>query len=1124
MIPGLHGSLLSHDALSQGVPAALRTKADAARAAEARARIVRWLGPAAAQMGPSSTARAVFDQIAAPLTTALGFRVTLTGGAQGGSIRAVLEADGTPAAALLVTEWGREPASAWRESVHHGIASGLRWCFCVTGPSLRVFDTQRTYTRRFAEFELADTAAHVEAFEVLWYLLGAPAFTPPGPASVLERAVVLSEQHRSAVRASLQQGVHEALSHLLRAFAAACRPARRGPLSSEAAFDESLTVIYRVLFLLFAEARGLVPQWHPVYRESYTIESLRPMVEQLPRPRGVWEALQAIARLAHRGCEAGALRMPPFNGRLFSPAHAPLAESSPLDDGAVRQALLALTTRAGRGGRVRISYADLGVEQLGGVYERILDFEAAPHPVTGAPALVPATRRKSTGSFYTPRSLTEYVVRRALAPLVHDATPDRILSLRVLDPAMGSGAFLVAACRYLAAAYELSLVREGVASAADITEPERAGFRRAIAQRCLYGVDINPMAVQLGRLSLWLATLSGDRPLTFLDHHLRAGNSLVGASPADVARQPPPSRGQRRRAAALPLFEWDAAERAIGAAVGPRISLANDAGDTLEQVRAKERTLAGLEGAGGPVTGWKAVSDLWCAGWFGTGWSNAAIFNTLADGLIRREPGRSALPDHVTEPLLAGARTTAARERFFHWTLEFPEVFHAHDGQGLGNPGFDAVIGNPPWEMLRADHGDSTPRLTAFTRTSGTYALQGDGHGNLYQVFLERSLSLLRDGGRLGLVLPSGLATDHGCAALRRHVLDRSSIDTFVSVENREGLFPIHRGLRFLLVCTTGGGRTPVLPLRSGVRSPDVLDQLPDAGPDPAAIPLPRALLERASGPQLAIPEIRSREDLALFSRLVFSAPALGDAEGWNARFGRELNASDHRKHFIEFREHAGQPARATPVAQPSRAAGAPLPVLEGKQVQPFTVDVRASRFHLPQKAARLLDPDGTWQRARLVYRDVASATNRLTLIAAIIPPGVVTTHTLFCLKDDVAEEAQQFLCGVFNSYVANYLVRLRVSTHVGAAIISRLPVPRPSRDSIALRTIAELSAYLAAAPHDPRAAAELQAQVARLYNLTSAEFTHVLSTFPLIDPDERRRASEAFEAIGNREPRSAGS
>jgi hypothetical protein len=227
--------------------------------------------------------------------------------------------------------------------------------------------------------------------------------------------------------------------------------------------------------------------------------------------RGLWAALQAIMRLAHAGCEAGDLRVTPFNGRLFAPDRADLVDrprgrrrrgrSRPARDASLARVLLALTTRpGGAGGRERISYGDLGVEQLGAVYERVLDYE--PDPTQTDVQLRATGRRKATGTFYTPRSLTDFLVRRTLHPLVRDATPEEILSLRVLDAAMGSGAFLVSACRYLASAYERALMRSGAARAHDVTDGDRADWRRLVAQRCLYGVDVNPMAVQLGRLSL----------------------------------------------------------------------------------------------------------------------------------------------------------------------------------------------------------------------------------------------------------------------------------------------------------------------------------------------------------------------------------------------------------------------------------------------------------------------------------------------------------------------------------------------------------------------------------------------------------------------------------------------
>ena len=462
MIPGISGPLLSHDALERVIPEALAGQLGEAEREVAWRRFRQWHRPVAARLGPSAAARTVFDQLAGPLVDRLGFR-TAALDSSGPHYRALLEAHGTVVSVLIVTPWGHDLSGLWRDMVRHGLAWAARWCVSVSGPVLRVTDSQRTYARRFAEIDLLSAAEHDATFAVLWGLLRAAAVIGPAP-SVLDRAVAMSDQHRVSVRNSLQQGVEEALTRLTRAFLRAQQRRRRTAArraSASRCADESLVIIYRILFLLFAEARGLVPKWHPVFRDGYTIEALRAEVERLPRPAGLWEALQAISRLAHRGCRAGSLRVPAFNGRLFSPAHAPLADVLALDDGSVREALLALTTRPaprGRHGRERISYGDLGVEQLGGVYERLLDF-ALPEDLAGAPPA--SARRKATGSFYTPRSLTEALVRRTLAPLVLDASPDAILALRVVDPAMGSGAFLVAACRYLASAYEVALIREG---------------------------------------------------------------------------------------------------------------------------------------------------------------------------------------------------------------------------------------------------------------------------------------------------------------------------------------------------------------------------------------------------------------------------------------------------------------------------------------------------------------------------------------------------------------------------------------------------------------------------------------------------------------------------------------
>jgi hypothetical protein len=314
-------------------------------------------------------------------------------------------------------------------------------------------------------------------------------------------------------------------------------------------------------------------------------------------------------------------------------------------------------------------------------------------------------------------------------------------------------------------------------------------------------------------------------------------------------------------------------------------------------------------------------------------------------------------------------------------------------------------------------------------------------------------------------------------------------------------VFPIHRGLKFVLLAGATGCATRSIPSRSAVRSPDVLDRLPDSGDDGGAVAIPRSLVEQLSGDQHAIPDIRTPADLAIVSRIAFSIPALGGEGGWNVPFGRELNATDDRGAFL-----------AAP------ASGTQCPVVEGKHVQPFMVVLGATRFAIRRDtASRLLGASFT--RPRLAYRDVASASNRLTLIAAILPPDVVSTHTLFCVKDAIDLEIQQFLCGIFNSFVANYLVRLRVSTHVTVAIVERLPVPRPSRDSAGFRGLVEMSRRLSHAPDDDTASVRLQAIAARLYGCSDSEFRHILDSFPLVPGSHRAAALTELRQIRQRTP-----
>ena len=1046
---------------------------------------------ASSALGPAAGVRSIADIVALPLLQALGFVI-----GERVDEPATCRLRLFPGATLVVVGWSESLSSAWRDSVTDGIATDASWGFCSNGRAIRLVHTRRTWSRDYLEFDLGVLDESREAQSVLWSLARADALSATSP--LLERAIVLSARHGIEVCRALGDGVLEALRLVISALAP--RAGRRYP--PELLFDHSLTVLYRILFLLFAEARGLVPLWHPVYRDRYSLDTIVSALVSGKTQRGLWRALQAISRLAHAGCSVGELSVTAFNGRLFSPVHAEAFDRTRVNDAVLGEALVAVgTTSVGRvRGRARIAYRDLDVEQLGAVYERILDYQ--PSHAGPAIALVRSGDvRKSTGTFYTPRAVTSYLVRRALDPLVVSQSSEAILKLRVLDPAMGSGAFLVAACRYLAAAVERALIREGQWNPHDVTAADRVSLRRQIASHCLFGVDLNPMAVQLARLSLWLATLSANKPLSFLDHHLVTGNSLVGARPEDVQRQP--SRGVRQgtRQVALPLFDADFLTMTLAASVAVRQALTLEPDDSAEIVRAKEQRLAAVSAPSSPLGRWSRALDLWCAGWF---WEQGAppdrqTFGELLNHLF---DGTRQLSTRAATPMLEHADDVSQRLRFLHWPLAFPEVFADANGSPIGGRGFDAVIGNPPWDMIRGDSGDAgdrrgrrndAQRLTNFVRESGIYRIETRAHANRYQLFVERALQLVRPGGRIGLVLPAGIASDAGAAPLRRWLFERAEVDEITGLDNRNAIFPIHRSVRFVLLTCTTGRPTASIRCRFGVTQADALER---ADESLGGVTLTRGFLSRLSGgDDLGIPELTGAADLRLMERISATFPRLGDTDGWNVTFGRELNASDDRHRF-----------------EPYRAADTARPIVEGKHIEPFRVSVGRAQYQL--KAG---DPDRIPRRARLVYRDVASATNRLTLIAAIVPARAVTTHTLFCLKSALPLDSQHVLCALLNSYVANYILRFRVNTHVTVSLVSRLPVPHIGTDDRAFHRMATLVGELLGgeqSAEEMEEYAELQALVARLYGLSRADFEHVLSTFPLIPAMTKDRARHYFVGL----------
>lgn len=1060
-LPGVGGRLY---------PAAFLAERAAALDARPAAAWHRWWSDVARVCGPATGARDVFDLVAMPLCARLGYRARALA-RQGDTLTArLLTPRGQPVALLVHgwRGWTLRPPAVWRDIAGVAREQHAAWALVVAPPHVSLLPARGDAGHRALELTFPD-ALEGPGIALLTTLLHAGAMD----AGVPQRWTSDAAAFHARVHAGLQAGVDTALASLTRVLR---RQARHAP----AAFDEALTLVYRLLFLLFAESRALVPIHHPLFRASYTLGSLLDAVRRNDT-RGLWEAFAAITSLARTGGAVESLRIFPFNGRLFARDSAPMLEPSrrsgrqtPLSqrrDAALAEAILAVATRPDPAGQLLVHYADLGVEQLGAVYERVLDLNPAivgEAPVRRTPTRQHSAARKDTGTFYTPQALADMTVRLTLAPLVEDASADRLLELRIVDPAMGSGAFLVAALHYMADAYEHALVREGRHAPLEIDDRLRADFRRLIAQRCLYGVDANPTAVGVARLSLWLATLARDKPLSFLDHRLRVGNSLVGATP-DVVR-----RSQEAVAHETPLLDvLDAdLQHAMHHRASSMYGLSIEPDDSIDVVRRKERRWAALAGQADRHDRWRDAADLWCARWFwpGARTPSAAEFRAA---IHQRLDEVSLLPEARYEEWISHARTAAHHHQFFHWPLEFADAFYHPDGRARLDAGFDAVIGNPPWETLRQDaqsarrSGTRDP-LAAFIREAGLYPQCRHGHINLHLPFVERALQLVNNRGRIGLVLPWGMAVDDGAAELRRTLVTSGALHTVVGFDNARGLFPIHRGIRFGVVIADSRARhrtQRTVRLRTG------LTQVPeDAEAEAPPLVLGHSELLETGGAGVRWPDLRRPDDLALLRHLAAFRSA-GAPGGWALRVGRELNASDDRDFW--------QPAANAAWARDG------YPVVEGKHITPFRTNIdRTGHIADPERVRRRFS-DGRCDRAKLAYRDVSAVGNTHALIAAVLPAGVVTTHTLFCVQNLLTHEQHHYLCGLFNSRILNRYVRMFMSGHVTTGLIAMLPLPDWRADP-RQRCIARLAERLSTGP-SAALEAELNTLIEADYGLTTA-------------------------------------
>lgn len=994
------------------------------------------------------------------------------------------------------------------------------WGVVSNGLQLRLLRDNSSLTRQaFVEFDLEamlDGEAYAD-FALLWLVCHASRVEGERPHDCwLEKWS--QEAARQGTRAldGLRNGVETAITELGSGFLQpGANPQlkealRSGDLTTQDYYRQLLRLVYRLLFLFVAEDRQLLhdpaasDEARERYAHWYSTQRLRDLAGKRrgTKHTDLWQALKLV--MDGLGNDEGCpeLGLPPLGSYLWSGSAIEHLDSSTLANRSLLEAVRALATVRDDKVFRTVDYKNLGAEELGSVYESLLELHPQLDVDAGTFTLETAAgnERKTTGSYYTPTSLIAVLLDSALDPVLDESAAkdaEAILEIRVCDPACGSGHFLVAAAHRIAR--RLASVRTGD------EEPSPEATRHAlrdVVSRCLYGVDINPMAVELCKVSLWMEALDPGRPLSFLDAHIKCGNSLLGTTTTLMAEGIPDDAFKALEGddneVAKALRKQNKAEREgqLSLEDGPidlvtglqpqveRLEQADDA--TPEALHAKERLFRDLLNSE-VYERIKLAADAWCAAFVQP---KVKETRRITSGVVRRiATGTGAVsPDVVQE-----VRRLTAEFAFFHWEVEYPGVFGGEAG------GFDVVLGNPPWELVQmteteffAGHpeiadartGAARKRLIAalkhddpqlyaayvaalrniearnnLVREGGRYQLTAHGKLNTYALFAELMRSLIGHRGRVGCIVPTGIATDATTQFFFRDLVEARSLASLLSFENEAFIFPaIHHATKFCLLTISGAGRT--VDEAELVFFARLVSEVYDEerrftlGPDDFALLNPNTH---------TCPIFRSRRDAELTKAVYRRVPVLvregvPDGNPWGVSFMQGLFNMTSASHLFHAEPGEGR-----------------VPLYEGKMIHLFDhrfgtydgqTDAQAAQGKLPE----LTDEDhgnpdltprprywvdafevearlaGRWDRDWLFgWRDITSSVVLRTVIASAIPRVAVGNNMPLVLTENYDRLA--CLAGNLSSFAGDYVARQALGgTHLNYFIIKQLPVLPPSR------------------------------------------------------------------------------
>lgn len=1072
-----------------------------------------------------------------------------------------------PAAFAKLDSEGRPPEGL---VVNECLRTGAPYALLAAGSRLRLLEARPASGSSVARYLELDAAALDEEHRPLLGLLAPELLAAGGFAALLDDARRFGADLRKRLDLAIRLQVLPPLGLELGRWAKEqgwdlTDDERRRELEAAA-----LTFVFRALFILYAESAGHLP----TQQESYRPHALSQIVQEAAAGSGamIWRRIQTLVEALRDGKPAWAV--PGYNGDLFAAdgfEGAEVLEQATVPDEAVAPALVALGIDPDDGAGYDFSGLEIG--HLGHIYEGLLslrlsvadrDYRYDPRTDRYVVAdqdeveivagellwLTDEGGRKGGGVYYTPEALVRHLVRRGVVPpfeqhLVEvgeilrtdpEAAARKLFDFRVLDPACGSAHFLVAVvdeladlvARFLARTplpavrKELDDLRAGAGETYGIGVEDVALLRRLVLKRCVYGVDVSPMGAEIAKISLWLASFVPGLSLSYLDHNVRVGNSLIGVAEMTSVED----------------FAGKAIEEAIAAAA-PRalalLSIQDRNPGEVEESRGAGRDLQET------VVEARRLLDLWVAQPLGVEHARDLVWG--------------AAHGDVTA-IQSEAESVARRYRAFHWPLEFPEVF-------ADRGGFDAVVGNPPWEEVTVEelafYARYQPGLRALAERERNKALSdlkaarpelagrlvaereqvaalkryfaGDsgyvGSGadpDLYNFFCQRYRQVLEPGGSLAVVLPRTAFSAKGLTAFRRWLFEGSIVDRLDFILNA-GRWAFDAEPRYTSALLVARAATP--PDGHRLEVAGVADSAARFAEQSASPGL--ALASETLGPLLEVPLLPSQAFADLLAKLRRGAPFPYGCGRWRCFPTRELHETDDKElwrdategrplwkgeSFDQYDPHGAQERLCPLTDEVSARATRPKAGSESVLASDIPLKERVGA-HVAEAA-----------RARVAFRDVTNRTNARTAIAALIPPRVLLVNSAPYLVFMESGDLDRACClGVMNSLAFDWQARRFVETHVSYFILEGLRLPeltdeqyeRIARAAARLSCVDERFAAFAEATgvevgplaDDERdeLRAEIDALVARAYGLDADDLEVVFSDFTLDAVPENYRA-----------------